>query len=83
MNVIEKKTAPWGTKWIVRENFTINEALFAVILVGRVMSGKNILEYITSEKALVALWQWWLIRFKFHLPIKNTGLFIFGTFSQY
>ena len=31
---------------------SINEALFAAILVGRVISGKNILEY---NKSLVAL----------------------------
>ena len=34
---------------------SIKEALFAVILVGRLMSGKNILEYNKSKKSLVAL----------------------------
>ena len=53
--VIEKKTAYRGTKWIVRENVVYNEALFAVILVGRVISGKNILEYKNFKKSLVAL----------------------------
>ena len=37
---------------------SINEALFAVILVGRVMSGKNIPEYNKSKKSLVTLLQW-------------------------
>ena len=34
---------------------SINEGLFAVIQVGRVISGKNILEYNKSKKSLVAL----------------------------
>ena len=79
--VIEKETAYWGTKWIVREMLAINETLFAVILVGRVMSGKTSLST-TNKKSLVALWEWRLIRFKFQLAIKNTRLFIFGNFSQ-
>ena len=32
-----------------------NEALFALVLVGPVMSGKNILEYNKSKKSLVSL----------------------------
>ena len=54
---------------------SVNEALFAVILVGRVISGKYTLEYNKSKKSLVALGQWWLIRFEFQSPIKNTSLF--------
>ena len=34
---------------------SINEALLAIILVGRVISGKNILEYNKSKKSLVTL----------------------------
>ena len=34
---------------------SINEALFAVIIVGRVISGINILEYNNFKKSLVAL----------------------------
>ena len=53
----------------------INESLYAVILVGRVMIAKNILEYNKSKNSLVALWQWVLIRFKYQSPIKNTSSF--------
>ena len=71
-----------GRSGLFVKMLAINETLFAVILVGRLMSGKNILEYNKSKKSLVALWEWWLIRFKFQLAIKNTRLFIFGNFSQ-
>ena len=58
---------------------SIKEALFAVI--GRLMSGKNILEYNKSKKSLVALWQWWLIRFKFQSPLKIQAYFLWKFFS--
>ena len=53
----------------------INESLYALILVGRVMIAKNILEYNKSKNSLVALWQWVLIRFKYQSPIKNISSF--------
>ena len=61
---------------------SINEFLLAIILVGRVISGKNILEYNKSKKSLVTLRQWWLIRFKFQSPIKNTSLFFVEIFPR-
>ena len=45
------------------------------VKVERVIGEKTMLEYNKSKKSLVALWQWWLIRFKFQSPIKNTSLF--------
>ena len=59
----------------------INETLFAVILVGRVMSGKTSLST-TNKKSLVALWEWWLIRFKFQLAIKIQGYFSLEIFPS-
>ena len=80
---LRKRPLIEGRSGLFVKMLAINEALFAVTLVGRAMSGKNIQEYNKSKKSLVALWQWWLIRLKFQLPIKNTRLFIFGNFSQY
>ena len=45
---------PPRTRWIAREN-VIYQALSAVILVGHVIRGKNILEYNISKKSLVTV----------------------------
>ena len=44
-----------GQSGLFMKMLSINEALFAVILEGRVMSGKNIPEYNKSKKSLVTL----------------------------
>ena len=53
-NVIQKRQFIEGQSGSFAKMLSINEALFAVILVGRVMSGKNILEY-NKSKSLVTL----------------------------
>ena len=53
---LRKRPLIEGRSGLFVKMLSINEALFAVILVGRVMGGKNILEHITSKKSLVALY---------------------------
>ena len=53
--VIEKRPLTEGRSGSFVKMLSINEALFAVILVGCAISGKNILEYNKSKKSLVAL----------------------------
>ena len=52
---LRKATLIEGRSGSFVKMLSINEALFAVILVGRVISGKNILEYNKFKKSLVAL----------------------------
>jgi hypothetical protein len=57
MSVKNKPLKAWFTK-LLENMLSISVAVFDVILVGRVIKGKNELEYIISRNSFV---NWWLL----------------------